>query len=97
MEKLGSAEAVARKIGISGTALSQWLNGKYVAEEDNLNHKIASALGYTEELWKIAETRDVKILHYTLPKMNERSLFVGISEKAGICKTASIVSSLCQK
>lgn len=92
IEKLGSAEAVSRKVGISGTALSQWLNGKYGADEESLNHKIASALGYTVELWKIAETRDVKMLHFTLQNMKNRSLFVGISEKAGSGKTASIVA-----
>ena len=42
--RLGSQNKVAEKCGISSTALSQWMNGKYGANTTELDKKIAAAL-----------------------------------------------------
>ena len=47
--RLGSQAKVAERCGISDTALSQWMNGKYGANTDSLDKKIAALLGYQED------------------------------------------------
>ena len=47
-----SATELARKCGISDTAMSQFRSGKYGANEDSIAEKIASGLNYYENAWK---------------------------------------------
>ena len=54
--RLGSQSKVAEKCGISGTALSQWMNGKYGANSAELEKRIASTLGYQEDGWQVVTT-----------------------------------------
>ena len=44
-----SATELARKCGISDTAMSQFRSGKYGANEDSIAEKIASGLNYYEK------------------------------------------------
>ncbi|MEQ1733658.1 MAG: ATP-binding protein [Bacteroidia bacterium] len=98
IEKLGSASAVARKCKISDTAMSQYLNGKYGADVEQLENTIRAALNYTApSSWNIAMTRDMQIVHNTLAMSKAESMFVGISEKAGAGKSTGINSYMVGK
>ena len=48
-----SATELARKCGISDTAMSQFRSGKYGANEDSIAEKIASGLNYYENAWNV--------------------------------------------
>ena len=51
-----SATELARKCGISDTAMSQFRSGKYGANEDSIAEKIASGLNYYENAWNVVES-----------------------------------------
>ena len=54
--KCGSATEVARKCGVSVSALSLFRSGKYGAKEDRLAETIARSLGYRENHWRVVES-----------------------------------------
>lgn len=89
--RLGDYVSVARKCGISETAISQLRSGKYGAKGDDIYMKIALALGYSfdNSNWNIAvNTTDFRIVAEVLNDAKQESMFLGISDNAGIGKTA---------
>jgi DNA transposition AAA+ family ATPase len=91
IKRCGSATEIARKCGISASALSLFRSGKYGAKEDNLAETIAMALGYRESNWNVVET----VVSYQqvatcFKAAKEESLWMGISSKAGIGKTEAL-------
>lgn len=92
VDKLGSQSAVANRCGISKAALSTYLSGKYGADVHDIENRIMLGLGIVEHDWNIAITRDIQMLHnaYTIAK--DRSIFLAVSDKAGVSKSASIDS-----
>lgn len=90
-ERLGSFAAVAKKCKISETALSQVRSGKYGASGDDIYDTIALALGYDFDNgnWKMAEITNYFEVLEVLETAKKEQLFVGISEKAGSCKSAT--------
>lgn len=89
--RLGDYVSVARKCGISETAISQLRSGKYGAKGDDIYVKIALALGYSfdNSNWNIAaNTTDFRIVAEVLNDAKQESMFLGISDNAGIGKTA---------
>ena len=91
-ERLGSYADVARKCNISETALSQVRSGKYPVKGDDIYMKIGLALGYdfsSNNNWNIAaNTTDFRIVYEVLNDAKNESMFLGISDNAGIGKTA---------
>jgi transcriptional regulator with XRE-family HTH domain len=89
--KLGSMNKVAEKCGISGTALSLLISGKYGAKETALLQTIASALNYKEADWQLVRT----IGNYTtvqriVDDAKQESMWFAISNKAGSGKTGTL-------
>lgn len=92
INQLGSQSKVAQKCGISPTALSQYLSGQYGADVKSLENKIIASLGIETTSWQIALTRDLRKFHTLYARAKDNSAFVGVSEKAGCGKSASIAS-----
>lgn len=90
--RLGSYRAVAKKCNISEATISQLRSGTYLAEGDDVYMKIALALDYSFDNsgWNIAtDTTDFKIITEVLNDAKSESMFIGISEIAGIGKTST--------
>jgi hypothetical protein len=93
---LGSMNNVAKKLEISPATISANLlreeNWGKVAE--TMWTDVASALGVTlvNRTWNLAKTSNMKIMHSTLLDAQREALFIGVSEKAGSGKTASIAA-----
>lgn len=90
--RLGSYVDVAKKCGISETAISQLRSGKYGAKGDDIYMKIALALGYgfDNSNWNIATgVTDFRIVSEVLNDAKQESMFLGISDNAGGGKTAT--------
>lgn len=94
IEKIGSQNKVAKKCGISATALSQYMTGTYGADVKALENKIKIGLGLISKntAWHIARTMDVEMVHFSFEIARERSRFFAVSEKAGSGKSACIES-----
>ncbi|GFR87965.1 DNA transposition protein [Elysia marginata] len=90
VKRLGSQSAVANKCRISNAALSQYISGKYGADVQELENKIVIGLNVRYDGWQVAETRDLKKFHMVYKTAKLNSVFVGVSEKAGSGKSASI-------
>lgn len=89
--RLGSQNKVAEKCGVSGTALSQYLNGKYGAEVKDLESKIANALGYRETGWQVVATiNNYRRIEMVFHSCKEESMWMAISNKAGSGKTQTL-------
>jgi transcriptional regulator with XRE-family HTH domain len=89
--KLGSYNKVAEKCGISGTALSLLLSGKYGAKETALLQTIASALNYKESDWQLVRTigNYTKIMQ-AFNDAKQESMWFAIANKAGSGKTGTL-------
>ena len=89
--RLGSYAKVATKCGISETTISQLRNGKYATDGDDIWYKIATALGVSlqESAWAIVQITNTRLIHAMLDSAKSRSLFIGISHKAGSGKSAA--------
>lgn len=90
-ERLGSYRAVAKKCGISETAISLLRKGTYGADTDDVLTRIGSSLGYGFDCsnWKIADITNYRIVTDVLTDAKEESMFMGIANPAGSGKTAS--------
>ncbi|WP_278932680.1 AAA family ATPase [Parabacteroides johnsonii] len=89
--RLGSQAKVAERCGISDTALSQWMNGKYGANTDSLDKKIAALLGYQEDGWKVVTSiNNYKKIEFVFRSCKQQSMWMGISNKAGSGKTQTL-------
>ena len=89
--RLGSQNKVAEKCGISSTALSQWMNGKYGANTTELDKKIAAALGYQEDGWQVVTTiRNYQKIEFVFRSCKQQSMWMAISNKAGSGKTQTL-------
>ncbi len=89
--KLGSNAAVARKCNINVGTLSTILNGKYGANEAQMLQKIAKALDYRENAWKIVRTiNNYKKIEALLQDAKNESMWFAISNKAGSGKTGAM-------
>ena len=81
---------MARKCQLSEATISQLRGGTYLAEGDDVYGTIALALGYDfdDGDWQIAtDITDFRIVYQTLDDAKSKSMFIGISDKAGIGKT----------
>jgi len=89
--RLGSQNKVAEKCGISGTAMSQWMNGKYGADTTELDKKIASSLGYQEDGWQVVTTiKNYQKIEFVFRSCKRQSMWMAISNKAGSGKTQTL-------
>ena len=89
--RLGSQSKVAEKCGISGTALSQWMNGKYGANSAELEKRIASTLGYQEDGWQVVTTiQNYRKIEFVYRSCKQQALWMAISNKAGSGKTQTL-------
>lgn len=89
--RLGSQNKVAEKCGISSTAMSQWMNGKYGADTTELDKKIASSLGYQEDGWQVVTTiRNYQKIEFVFRSCKLQSMWMAISNKAGSGKTQTL-------
>lgn len=88
--RLGSQEKVSLKCGISKTALSLWMSGKYRADTTKLENKIAVALNYKESDWVfVEELRNYKTAEFFFNQCKEFHLWVGCDCNAGAGKSSS--------
>lgn len=91
IKRLGSQNKVAERCGVSGTALSQWMNGKYGADTSELEKRIAAALGYQEDGWRVVTTiRNYQKIEFVFRSCKEQSMWMAISNKAGSGKTQTL-------
>lgn len=91
IQRSGSAAEIARKCGISPTALSQFRSGKYGAKEDSLAQTIANGLRYRANDWVVVESvTSYKQIATTFFSAKEESLWMAISNKAGSGKTETL-------
>lgn len=91
-ERLGSYRAVAKKCGLSETAISLLRKGTYGADGDDVYYTIGRVLGYEFDSsnWKIADTiTNYTIITDVLADAKSESMFMGIAHRAGSGKTAS--------
>jgi transcriptional regulator with XRE-family HTH domain len=89
--KLGSYAKVARKCAISEASISTILAGKYGADEEKMLNKIAIALNYRENSWKIARNiGNYRTLEKLYQDAKEESMWFAVSNKAGSGKTATM-------
>lgn len=89
--KLGSYNKVAEKCGISGTALSLLLSGKYGAKETAILQTIAAALNFKESDWQLVRTigNYTKIMQ-AFNDAKQESMWFAIANKAGSGKTGTL-------
>ena len=87
-----SATELARKCGISDTAMSQFRSGKYGANEASIAEKIASGLNYYENAWNVVESvtsyQQVRTA-FVAAKRNHK--WMCISSRSGSGKTQSLI------
>lgn len=89
--RLGSQAKVAEKCNISDTALSQYLSGKYGANTDELDRKIARALSYRESNWQTVEgISNFQTIKYVFNSCKEASMWMAVSNYAGSGKTCTL-------
>lgn len=90
-KKLGSASAVAKKVGISDATMSQLLSGKYGAEEQQILSRIAVALEYKDRDWQIVRTiANYKQIKKVVTDAKNESMWLSISNPAGSGKTGTL-------
>lgn len=101
--QLGSMRAVATFLDLSPAVISQMINNKYETKGDDAWIDVAAKLGWqpdTDErgrrTWKVVKTMDMKQLMRLLADVKNNSLFVPISDYAGIGKSA-ILKSIAQQ
>lgn len=91
--KRGSSQAeIARKCGISDTTISQLLSGKYGAKTDNMTARIATALNYYENSWKVVESvSSYQQIKTAFNAAKRNSKWFCISSRSGSGKTQSLI------
>lgn len=90
-KRLGSYSEVAKKVGISDTAMSQIKSGKYGANEGQILKKIAVALDYKERNWVVVtDIKNYAHIAKAFSDAKEESMWIAISNKAGSGKTGTL-------
>lgn len=88
--RLGSANKVAAKCGVSSAVISQMRTVSYETENDTKWNEVAKTLGVVfSETWKIAETSSLRMIFQVFSDAKEKSMFIAVSHRAGGGKTAS--------
>jgi hypothetical protein len=91
IKRLGSKDAVAKKVGINGGGFNTWLAGKYGADTKNLDLKIAQALDYKEKKWVTVKTiANYKQIELVFNDAQNGHIWYAISNKAGSGKTETL-------
>lgn len=92
-KQLGGYRAVATFLGISPATVSMMANNNYVTKGDDAWLDAGAKLGWKSQIdgrrgWKVVKTTDVKQLSRLIADAKNKSLFVPISDYAGIGKSA---------
>lgn len=89
--KMGSASAVAKKVGVSDAAISTLLAGKYGAAEAKMLNRFALALGYKERNWVTVRTiTNYNIIRTVFEDAKSEAMWFAVSNKAGSGKTETL-------
>lgn len=89
--RMGSQTKVAEKIGVSVSALSLWLNGKYGADTGKMDKRIAASLGYRDDGWQVVTTiANYRKIEFVALSCKQESMWMAISNKAGSGKTQTL-------
>lgn len=91
-ERLGSYGQVATKAEVSTATISQMRNRNWDLIKDEMWLKVAKALGHNDSEWQIAETINYKKVTKICNDAKAYSLFMIITDKAGIGKSAPLKS-----
>ena len=90
IERLGSANKVAAKCGVSSAVISQMRTLSYETDNDTKWYEVAKALGVVFlDTWKMADTSSLKLIFQVFNDAKEKALFMAVSHRAGGGKTAS--------
>lgn len=90
--RLGSYGQVATKADVSTATISHMHQGKWDLIKDELWIKVGKAIGYDDSEWQIAETINYKSVTKICNDAKRYNLFMIISDKAGIGKSAPLKS-----
>lgn len=90
--RLGSYAQVAVKADVSSATITQMKKHNWELIKDELWLKAGIALGYNANEWQIAETLNYKKVAKICDDSKRFNLFMMISDKAGIGKSASLKS-----
>lgn len=90
ISRIGSANKLAIKCGVSAATLSQMRNCEWDNISAEMWQKVANKSGHTFSKWNIAETTNYKLIHKTLREAKEECLFVPIAYRAGSGKSAGL-------
>jgi plasmid maintenance system antidote protein VapI len=89
IDYMGGQRATATRAGVSAATISQIVNDNWDRIADDMWRKVAAALGYAEEGWKLVDnTFNYRVLETTFLDAKNHSMMVGVSYKAGSGKTA---------
>lgn len=89
IQQLGSQKAVANRCGVSDATINQLRQGVYTAKGDDMWLKVGAALGYTPDVWHLADTMNMRTVYQVLSDARDKSMFMAISNKAGSGKSAA--------
>lgn len=89
-ERLGSYAKAAVKCGVSSATITQMTNENWELIKDEMWLKVGHALGYSDSTWQFAETIGFRKVDNVCRDARNHSLFMIISDKAGIGKTANL-------
>lgn len=86
------ATELARKCGVSDTAMSQFRSGKYGAKEDAIAEKIAAGLNYYENAWNVVESvTSYQQVRTALLAAKKNRRWICVSSRSGSGKTQSLI------
>ena len=88
ISRLGSANKVAVKCGVSSATLSNIINANWSAISVEMWQKVAAALDINFTGWQLAETGDFKRVTNVIKDAKKEKLFLAISNPAGSGKSA---------
>jgi type II secretory pathway predicted ATPase ExeA len=91
-ERLGSYGQVATKADVSSATISQMRNNNWDLIKDEMWLKVGKALGYNDSEWQIAETINYRKVTKICNDAKAYNLFMIITDKAGIGKSAPLKS-----
>lgn len=89
-ERLGSYGQVATKADVSTATISQMVNEKWDLIKNELWLKVGKACGWDDSEWQIAETINYRKVSKICTDAKAYNLFMIISDKAGIGKSAPL-------
>lgn len=88
--RLGSYARVSTKVGVSTGTVSQMVNNNWELIKDEMWIMVGNALGYSASDWQIADTIGYRKVANVCRDAQNHCLFMIISDKAGIGKSASL-------